>query len=32
MEDLAKSGYRNQITLQKNFSHPSMFFWLYTEN
>jgi len=26
MEDLAKSGYRNQITVQKNFSHPSIFF------
>jgi hypothetical protein len=31
MEGLAKSGYRNQITVQ-NFNHPSMFFWLYTEN
>jgi len=30
MEGLAKSGYRNQITVQK-FNHPSMFFWLYTQ-
>jgi hypothetical protein len=26
MEDLAKSGYRNQITVPKTFSHPSIFF------
>jgi hypothetical protein len=31
MEDLAKSGYRNQITIQ-NFNDPSMFFWLYAQN
>jgi len=31
MEDLAKSGYRNQITVQKNFSHPSIYFFGYTQ-